>query len=510
MHEKSRSTRRQRSFGGQPTALLIALLLAVTLLPAAAPIDTDPVGVAFGETPGKPGASGRRCPPGLTTEPSDVVPQPAVEGPTSGGIRTGEPYGATLIPLDDGWVEEEFFLSGTARDLRADPATEADYKTRILVRRPTDPQEFNGTVILDWTNVTVPDDTDVNWIPMHDTIMERGFVYVAVAAQRLAIEASPLALKQWDPVRYGSLDHPGDDFSFDIFSQAAEAILTPEVLGELASCVQRRLGVGASQSGGRLKTYINEFHEPSQVFDGFMPQLAGPTGVRTDLDPVLWLNSQHEIDEGEPMADQELFRLWELAGPAHATNEYSLYTNYTVVKAHSNGLVDLYNEEAARDWGYGQRPGQCVARNYYQGRHGFSAALVALDDWVRTGKAPRSMPRGERDDDGALVYDEHGNLAGGVRLPLSDVPIATYYAGGVPDQANPCGAVGGRTPLTGTTEVFSGPKLAELYGSGAAYLEAFTASVEDALSNGFLLPEGAEVLLQDAEKAAAFVDVAIG
>jgi hypothetical protein len=96
----------------------------------------------------------------------------------------------------------------------------------------------------------------------------------------------------WVEEEFFSLHHPGDDFSFDIFSQAAEAILSPGVLGDLLPCVQRRLGVGASQSAGRLKTYINEFHEGSQVYDGFMPHVSGPSGVRTDLEPVLWLNSQ--------------------------------------------------------------------------------------------------------------------------------------------------------------------------------------------------------------------------
>ena len=125
--------------------------------------------------------------------------------------------------------------------------------------------------------------------------MARGFVYVAVAAQRLAIEASPLALKQYDPVRYGSLSHPGDDWSFDIFAQAAEAVRDPAVLHSLAPLVTRRLGVGASQSGSRLHDYINNFAGDDGVFEGFLPQISGPAGVRRDLVPVLWLNSQSEI-----------------------------------------------------------------------------------------------------------------------------------------------------------------------------------------------------------------------
>src|SRR4051794_33847629 len=186
---------------------------------------------------------------------SATVPNPIVTGPIQNGIRGGA-YNRSRFPLVNGYVEQEFFYEGTAR---AADGTTAPYKSRILVRRPSDPAKFNGSVVLDWDNVTVPDDTDVGWLPMHTTIMERGLVYVAVAAQRLSIEASPIALKQYVPVRYGSLSPPGDTYSFDIFSQAAEAVLDPVVLGTLRPLVTRRIGIGASQSGSRLHDYINDW-----------------------------------------------------------------------------------------------------------------------------------------------------------------------------------------------------------------------------------------------------------
>ena len=50
------------------------------------------------------------------------------------------------------------------------------------------------------------------------------------SAQRIGVEGVdgagtgfPMpALKTDDPERYGSLAHPGDDYSFDMFTQAAE------------------------------------------------------------------------------------------------------------------------------------------------------------------------------------------------------------------------------------------------------------------------------------------------
>jgi hypothetical protein len=490
-----RTTRRnpRHASPSRRLALVLALALAVALAVALAPT------AGFADPP--------RCDAQDAVQSSASVPTPTVTGPTSGGIRTGKPYGASLVPLDEGYVEEEFFFSGTARAVATNPADTAAYATRILVRRPADPARFNGTVVLDWTNVTIPDDTDVSWIPMHDTIMERGFVYVAVAAQRLAVEVSPLALKQWDPVRYGSLSHPGDDYSYDIFSQAAEAVLDAKVLGDLRPCVQRRLALGASQSAGRLRTYINVVAEQAGVFDGFSPQLSNSAGVRRDLAPVLWLNSQSEVGATGVEPDSERFRLWELAGPAHTTNEYNSYTNATIVNAHSNGNVNPYNHDDASAWGYRSGAGNCVTRNYFQAKYAFSASLVALDEWVRTGEAPAPMPRAARDASGRL-YDEHGNLAGGIRSPLLEVPIATYFGGGVPSNTEPCGAVGGRIPLTGTTRVFDAAKLASLYASGEDYLRKFQAAIGAALDAGMLLPEGARDLRARANEAAAFVDAA--
>ena len=57
-----------------------------------------------------------------------------------------------------------------------------------------------------------------------------------------------VALKGWDPERYGTLDHPGDDFSFDIYTQAARAV-GPATLGGLAP--EKLVASGGSQSAMR-------------------------------------------------------------------------------------------------------------------------------------------------------------------------------------------------------------------------------------------------------------------
>jgi len=51
-----------------------------------------------------------------------------------------------------GYGAEEFVVSGTARSYATDDR--ADYTTRIVVCRPADDAAFNGTVIVEWLNVS--------------------------------------------------------------------------------------------------------------------------------------------------------------------------------------------------------------------------------------------------------------------------------------------------------------------------------------------------------------------
>jgi hypothetical protein len=73
--------------------------------------------------------------------------------------------------------------------------------------------------------------------------------------KRLAFEGGPsppqsgTPLRPSNPGRYGKLSHPGDAFSYDIYSQAGRAIRSAggvKVLGPLA--LKHVLAVGESQS----------------------------------------------------------------------------------------------------------------------------------------------------------------------------------------------------------------------------------------------------------------------
>src|SRR5262245_35944824 len=192
-----------------------------------------------------------------------------------------------LAPL--GYVTEEFFISGTASSYKlagppsadgvwsAQPAAEAPFTTRIVVVRPSDSKKFNGTVVVEWLNVSVGADAGADWITTHREITRNGYAYVAVSAQKVGIDGgfsltgTSTPLKKANPERYGRLVHPGDAFSYDMFSQAGSAVRATgnvRVLGPLVP--QRVLAVGVSQSAMFLTTYVNAVDPLAKVYDGFL------------------------------------------------------------------------------------------------------------------------------------------------------------------------------------------------------------------------------------------------
>src|SRR5258707_2267645 len=94
---------------------------------------------------------------------ASTVPNPAVQGPIEGGIH-GYPWNHSLFPLSGtgySYTENEYFYSGTATNL--ENGVSAPYDSRMLVRLPADPRKFNGTVIVEWVNVSGQKDIETLW-----------------------------------------------------------------------------------------------------------------------------------------------------------------------------------------------------------------------------------------------------------------------------------------------------------------------------------------------------------
>ena len=77
-----------------------------------------------------------------------------------------------------------------------------------------------------------------------EQLLRDGFAYVGVTAQAVGVAVAstipipgynPKGLVDQNPERYKSLHHPGDEYSYDIFSQAAQALLHPDGPSPLGS-----------------------------------------------------------------------------------------------------------------------------------------------------------------------------------------------------------------------------------------------------------------------------------
>src|SRR5690606_29755284 len=139
------------------------------------------------------------------------------------------PANFDLTPV--GYRETELFLDGTATSYTAEgelssdgmwtvsPAATADYRTRVVVRRPIDEADFSGTVFVEWLNVSGGLDASPDWTYPHSELIRSGAAWVGVSAQAAGVigGGNPLgaafALKNADPERYSTLAHPGDDYS---------------------------------------------------------------------------------------------------------------------------------------------------------------------------------------------------------------------------------------------------------------------------------------------------------
>ncbi|OBK53304.1 alpha/beta hydrolase domain-containing protein [Mycobacterium sp. 1081908.1] len=431
-----------------------------------------------------------------------------------------------------GYAVAESFVSGTATSyapttaLGPDggwsvmPRDTAEYTTRIVALTPTDPARFNGTVLVEWLNVSGGIDAPAVWMMAHREILRAGYAYVAVSAQKVGVDGGgvnmlgfDMSLKSQDPARYAALGHPGDEYSYDIFSQMGE-LVRGGVLGDLA--VRHVVAVGESQSAMFLTTYVNAVDPLAQSYDGFLvhsrfgsaapldgvsifdeARLDVPDAVtfRADLRvPLITIITETDLfggpREGYYFArqpDSQRLRVWEIAGAAHADNYTIQVAPIDDGSAPLEAIVAAY---APTNTLMGQQLGHYI--NFAPQHHYVvQAALAALNSWVRTGEPPPTAPPIEvrHGEPPRPVIDRHGLARGGVRTPWVDVPIAR--TSGIAEVESLMAAI------FGTGEPFDAATVDRLYPGGAEqYLGGFTAALDSAIDSGFILPADRGEILQ--------------
>ncbi len=428
----------------------------------------------------------------------------------------GSIFNASPVPLSrSGYYEKEYSVRGNANRYRvATDKTNAElidsnhpYTTRVIVRAPVDPGKFNGTVIVEWLNVTTGQDVDFVFGATRDLLMREGYAYVGVSAQHAGTDT----LRKWNPDRYGrvalaasNIDprtgaeidpaRPpalgGDVLAWDLFSQLGAAARS-NASGLLPGLsVKQLIAAGESQSSARLTTYYNSIHPLHEVYDGFLLYDRGGN-VRADLD-TKWLavgTGFMSRLNGPPQPDDEHHRWWEIAGASHVSLQEMDYIDASFrrdgVFKDSTGRAMSLTELVAK--------GSCAVTPIWSRVPNdavLKAALSALKAWMETGRQPPSADRLVLDNSGKPAMDEAGREIGGLRTAAYDAPISKTGVN----------SGGGFCRLANYHVDFTSAELCTRYASQAAYVDAVRRHTLKSVEDRFLLPEDAMVIIEQASK----------
>jgi len=499
---------------------LVGLLVVTTMLLGSCSSDSKSAAVES--------AIDAAAPPSAT-----AVGTPAVAGPITGGkgnIILG-PGGFDLASV--GYEQHEYFLSGRANSYTSsEPLStdgfwnsvttdgSADYTTRIVVRRPTDAGKFNGSVYVEWLNVSGGLDAGPDWTYAHVELIRSGYAWVGVSAQKVGIVGggnplgATLALKNADPERYAALNHPGDDFSYDMYSQAGSAVWfqSDKVLGGLKP--ERVIAIGESQSAFRLSTYVNAVAPLTKIFNGYLVHSRGklgaalsasvpapdPTLTRTDLRvPVLTFSTESDlVGKGLGYAaalqpDSETFREWEVPGTAHA-DAYNLGIgdNDTGDGKGDAALFQAMLTPSAEV--YGGIISCTLPINAGPHTYVLRSAVNELDRWIRTGEAPRSHPRMEMSSPTEIARNSEGIAIGGMRTPQVDLPVAVLSGVGQ-SGAGFCGLFGTTVPLEENQLAMSIPSNPTAADAHESLVQAWSVLLQGAVLDRVILDQDADHIL---------------
>ena len=384
-----------------------------------------------------------------------------------------------------GWTEREWVATGTATS----PAgASAPYAVRVLVRAPA---AGARTLAAEWLNVSSGAEAAPDWTYLAAELMRSGTAWAGISAQYVGVmggqasvsvgdQGSP-GLRGADPGRYGASTHPGDAWCHDVYAQVARAVA--EDLG-----VDLVLAVGESQSACMLARHLTSFQDalfggylvhsragslPPLQPDGSQHTMAAvlaepPATLPDDVVPTIVVQTETDVlgrmrSWPARQPDGLLLRTWEVAGTAHAD------------KFQIDAFEDLL--------------GCPTPVNRGQQVFVLRAALRHLEAWARGGAAPPSAPP-LAVEDGAYVFDELGNVLGGVRTPAVEAPVERL-SGFAPDGATLlCQLFGSTTPL-------APEQLRARWASQAEYRAAYDAATDAMISAGFAVEQDRQEIMSE-------------
>jgi hypothetical protein len=470
-------------------------------------------------------ASGQTTPvPKATLVPiTHFVPELSKSPPDAIALMTADRY---LVPLDlskVGYVEEEYFVSGTANvyDWGADgklavKTANAPYTTRIRVRRPKDPAKFSGSVVVELPNTARRFDWDMMWGYLGDEIMKRGDGWVGITAP-----GGLPGLKAFNPARYASLSFANptrgncpngqpapdaeDGLKWDVYSQVGALIKSNDAGQPFGG--YRAQAVYMTTQGADVVTYINAIHPQAKlaggkfVYDGFLSK--EPNGIarlnscaanlpRSDPRhqiknagvPVIAMVAQGEVmasfNARRPDSDDpnDRFRWYEVAGGSHL-DKFNYYSLASMADATAAG-----NAQGTPEFPFTARCTPEIQLIQYPLMPViYHAVLNLMDNWVRKGTAPPHADRIQiKDPDtprATVVQDQFGGALGGVRSFWVDVPVVNYSQNSIGPGA--CAELG-------HADALAWRRLEAQYGSYSDYARKVRESLDKSVKDGWITP----------------------
>lgn len=444
---------------------------------------------------------------------------------TSSGVGLDLATAGYVDLASAGYVEEEYLLSGTAGLWESgEPGSPHPidagiaYRTRLLVRYPTDPARSSGVTHVEPLHPHM--DAGLSWDALAPHFIRRGDAWVGVTVYP---HIAGVMRDQVDPSRYNALLVPGDGTEWDIFSDALELIRGGDV-GALRT--SRIVLSGWSATGSFCRVFARErfatarggLVDATAIFissggaglAGY-PLLSPSSRPVADDDerrtvrdagiPVFEILSETESEthreqlRADSDADGDTYRLYQIAGAAH-------------VEGWSGGR--LTNAAALAAAGVSGLGGVDVREQRTDARSDLIARalmdhLVRAIDGVSAPVAPRFSYSADADSpERMLRRDADGNVIGGIRAPWVEVPLAAYAPHGTPvDSSAADGGGASWTPLAdrrlaagliGTMESFSPEVVHARHPDARDYRQRFDDATAALVAERMLLAEDAAEL----------------
>ena len=368
---------------------------------------------------------------------------------------------------------KEYWVSGTANG--------QPYKTRLVVRKPSDNARFSGLVLGE---------------AMHPSgaahMFESSAIYSMTSGHAaFEVVVHPQATAQFttlNAARYTDFQLANGQAN-EILAQVGSLVRGAQSAALVGGNVRKMVLGGTSATAATLVAYLPAhmvYRTPDmqRIYDGFLPNSRGDVEPRVDV-PMILVPTMNEVNspgnsrrqDGDTGDNQ--FRLYEFPGMTH---------------------IDTRNNVRLQ-------PNPCAKPLItYPLQAYLSVALNHLFQWVDKGVVPPKADRiwVTRNNESMMALDDNGNPRGGIRNVYVDVPVAQYVPTNTP--ANPpipnpdprfipqlCG-------LGGYQVDFPQQKLKQLYSNRQTYVRRVTQRLDELEKAGWSLPVYREMILADANK----------